>query len=73
MIKILLGLKPRKAYKATYNMKCLGKIYEVGETYICESPIKLCMCGLHFCKKPDDVLEYYDYKEDCRKQLCLML
>lgn len=47
-----------KGYKATYNMKCRGFTYEVGETYTTDS-IEMCRKGFHFCEKMVDTLNYY--------------
>ena len=51
-----------KGYKATYNMKCKELTYEVGKTYTIDN-IKMCSHGLHYCKKMEDVLEYYKYNK----------
>jgi hypothetical protein len=48
-----------KGYKASYDQRCLGMHYEVGNTYeMQDKPIR-CQKGFHFCQKPDDVLIYY--------------
>lgn len=48
-----------KGYKGfDKNMSCLGKQYEVGETFT-EDKAELCKHGMHFCKDPLDVLDYY--------------
>ena len=49
------------AYKATKNMKCMDKTYKVGKTYTYKGELELCSSGFHFCKVPDDTLEYYPY------------
>ena len=50
-------------YKATYNYKCRGQLYEIGQEYkIYEKPI-LCEKGFHYCKKAKDVLIYYAMHE----------
>lgn len=41
------------------NLQCRGFQYEVGKEYECKDPIKLCNSGFHFCKNPQDVLNYY--------------
>ena len=50
-----------KGYKASNNGKCRDLAYEVGKTYTFNGEIKACSTGFHYCKKIDDVLEYYDY------------
>ena len=50
-----------KGYKASNNGKCRDLAYEVGKTYTFNGEIKACFTGFHYCKKIDDVLEYYDY------------
>ena len=52
------------AYKATYNMTCIDKTYEVGQTYTHEGELKLCSSGFHFCNIPDDTIEYYSYDKN---------
>ena len=53
-----------KAYKASYNGKCINITYEVGKTYTLKGKIKMCNSGFHFCIDPKDVLNYYPYKKD---------
>ena len=55
-----------KAYKATYNMKCRDFTYEVGKTYTFHGGLLMCKQGFHFCKKIDDVLEYYTVKQELK-------
>lgn len=50
-----------KGYKATYDMKCRGFKYEVGKTYTHDGELILCESGFHFCQRPQDILEYYDF------------
>ena len=54
------------AYKAMdKNMKCLGKQYEVGKTYL-ENKADCCNAGMHACENPLDVLHYYNVADDAR-------
>ena len=53
-----------KAYKATYNLKCLSMEYKIGETYTFEDKLIICKQGFHFCKKAQDTLNYYDYNNE---------
>ena len=41
------------------GMICRGKKYEEGHVYE-EERAEVCECGMHFCKNPFDVLDYYD-------------
>ena len=52
-----------KGYKGFHKgMICRGKqytentVFEESEAYICKS-------GMHFCKNPLDVLDYYDFMD----------
>jgi hypothetical protein len=53
-----------KAYKASYNGKCIGFKYDVGKTYSFYGSLAVCKRGFHFCCKPQDVLSYYQYGKD---------
>ena len=53
-----------KGYKASNKGKCRDITYEVGKTYTFNGEIEVCESGLHYCKKIDDVLSYYDYDKD---------
>ena len=48
-----------KGYKATYNMKCLDFIFEVGKTYEIEGELEICRNGFHFCRKMEYTANYY--------------
>ena len=50
-------------YKATENMKCLTLTYEIGKIYQIDN-MKMCNHGFHFCKKQEDVTNYYNYSDD---------
>ena len=52
-----------KAYKATYNYKCLNQTYQVGKTYTSDK-LKICQYGMHYCNKMEDTLNYYDPTKD---------
>ena len=47
-----------KAYKATYNFKCLNQKYKIGKTYTADK-MKICEYGIHFCKRMENVITYY--------------
>ena len=48
-----------KGYKAfNKGMICLGKQYKENEIFE-EDKAEICKCGMHFCKEPLDVLNYY--------------
>ena len=50
-------------YKAfDKGLKCRGFQYEVGKVAEEQVHPEVCSGGLHFCAKPLDVLNYYDYK-----------
>ena len=53
-----------KAYKATYNQKCINITYEVGNIYTFNGELEVCKQGFHFCKIPDDTLNYYNNNKD---------
>ena len=55
-----------KAYKATYEFKCLNLTFEIGKIYIHKGKLIICKQGLHFCKNPDDLLDYYPYKPNLK-------
>ena len=48
------------AYKGTKNLKCMDFTYEVGKTYTFDGELLACKQGFHFCKKLEDVHEYYE-------------
>ena len=50
-----------KAYKATYDYKCLDQTYEVGKTYSIDK-LELCKYGFHYCNNQKDTLNHYPYK-----------
>ena len=50
-----------KAYKATYNMKCMAITYEVGKTYTFNGKLIMCEKGFHFCLNAVDTLKYYSF------------
>ena len=41
------------------NFCCHGFQYEIGKTYRCDSEIKICESGFHFCDTPLAVFEFY--------------
>ena len=48
-----------KAYKATYNGKCLDITYEVGNTYTLKGKLIMCERGFHFCENFEDLTKWY--------------
>jgi len=47
-------------YKGTdSDMKCLNYQYQVGNTFVCDTDVKLCDSGFHFCLNLKDVNGYY--------------
>jgi YD repeat-containing protein len=52
-----------KAYKATYNFKCLNQTYKVGKTYTADR-MEICHYGIHCCKEMHSVLDYYQPCKD---------
>ena len=59
MKKKTKGSNAMKGYKAFgKGMVCLGKQYEENKIFE-EDEAKVCQKGMHFCKRPLDVLNYY--------------
>lgn len=55
-----------KGYKAFgKSMICRGKRYS--ENTVFEEKAEVCMSGMHFCKNPLDVLDYYPLVNENRK------
>jgi hypothetical protein len=51
-----------KGYKATYNGKAFNDfLFEVGKTYEFDGKPVVCARGFHFCKRAQDVMNYYDF------------
>ena len=38
-----------KGYKATYNYKCLDKVYKIGQEYKLDEKPRICKSGFHYC------------------------
>lgn len=53
-----------KAYKGTYDQKCLNFRFEVDKTYTFNGKIELCSQGFHCCLQPKQVISYYPMQED---------
>ena len=59
-----LSLPTRKlGYKITRDGKCRGVTYRVGETHRLNGFIVPCKWGYHYCKKIDDLFNYYAYQK----------
>jgi len=51
-----------KGYKVTNpDYTCRGHRYEIGQTYTHSGSIGLCNSGFHFCLKPADCFNYYNF------------
>ena len=51
-----------KGYKVfNPNWTCRGFQYEVGKTFVDLKKPTICECGFHFCEKPTDCFNYYDF------------
>lgn len=61
LIKSFFKKKPRIAYKATYNYKCINQLYEIGKEYKMEEKPIVCVRGFHYCRNAEDVLNYYEF------------
>ena len=48
------------------NLQCRGFQYEVGCSYEHDGEIEMCKSGFHFCMRPSDVFNYYDFDIDNR-------
>ena len=44
------------------DLTCRGFQYEIGKTYEYNGEIELCSSGFHFCRKLQDVHQFYDLK-----------
>ena len=52
-----------KGYKGfNQDLTCRGFQYEIGKTYEYNGEIELCSSGFHFCRKLQDVHQFYDLK-----------
>lgn len=45
------------------DLTCRGFQYEIGKKYEYNGEIKLCSSGFHFCRKLQDVHQFYDLKK----------
>ena len=53
-----------KGYKGfNQDLTCRGFQYEIGKAYKCEGGIELCSKGFHFCRKLENVHNFYDLKK----------
>ena len=51
-----------KGYKVfNPDWTCRGFQYEVGKTFVDLKKPTICECGFHFCEKPADCFNYYDF------------
>ena len=53
-------------YKATRNGKCKDQLYEVGQTYILDGELIMCLNGFHFCQDLIDAFRYYPPNKDIK-------
>ena len=52
-----------KGFKGfSQDLTCRGFQYEIGKTYEYDGNIELCSQGFHFCRKLQDVHQFYDLK-----------
>ena len=54
-----MGIKGYKVFNSDWI--CRGFQYKVGETYIHNGNIKMCVSGFHFCQKASDCFSYYQF------------
>ena len=54
-----MGIKGYKVFNSDWT--CRGFQYKVGETYIHNGNIKMCVSGFHFCQKVSDCFSYYQF------------
>ena len=54
-----MGIKGYKVFNSDWT--CRGFQYKVGETYIHNGNIKMCVSGFHFCQKASDCFSYYQF------------
>jgi YD repeat-containing protein len=47
-----------RAYKATYNFKCLEQLYRVGKTYTSDK-LEMCKHGFHYCENMEHTMNFY--------------
>ena len=56
-----------KGYKGmSKDMTCRGRKYKIGKTYHMSGQINVCRNGMHFCKRLEDVFEFYPDKDGNR-------
>ncbi len=61
-ISLPVGWASIKGYKAFNDgLKCLDFQYAVGETFVHEGDISMCATGFHFCRKLNNVYEFYRF------------
>ena len=54
-----MGIKGYKVFNSDWT--CRDFQYKVGETYIHNGNIKMCVSGFHFCQKVSDCFSYYQF------------
>ena len=54
-----MGIKGYKVFNSDWT--CRDFQYKVGETYIHNGNIKMCVSGFHFCQKASDCFSYYQF------------
>ena len=57
-----MGIKGYKVFNSDWT--CRGFQYKVGETYIHNGNIKMCVSGFHFCQKASDCFSYYQFNSN---------
>ncbi len=61
-ISLPVGWASIKGYKAFNDgLKCHDFQYAVGETFVHEGDISMCATGFHFCRKLNNVYEFYRF------------
>ncbi len=67
-ISLPVGWASIKGYKAFNDgLKCLDFQYAVGETFVHEGDISMCATGFHFCRKLNNVYEFYRFGSQVAK------
>ena len=54
-----MSIKGYKVFNPDWT--CRGFQYQVGKTFKHDGDIEMCRAGFHFCRKPSDCFNYYDF------------